>query len=249
MSNNTLIARIRTSLASARSGECSATALSESMRGNGHALERMPYQLIKELDSLAMDLEIASSADEDGFLSDLASIYSQVENWLNELPTDRLIKQEPAIFHSKVLARWFELAADDSVLKDSADINAEANENLWSFSPSEQEDNKITSEELQLFVFAIMDNRRRWLRQHALSDMTFYCWHDFQARAIRFSLVSSSHSRLPFGCKTKMVTDLLTITQHIVDRDWNNDCIFEWTNDDTGSVAEQAQQVWTQVLN
>ena len=88
MSNNSLIAKIEIALSAARSTEGSPKMLAEAIRANGHALERMPYQLIREIDSLAMDLEIASWYDEDGFVPDVPSILARVEIWLGKLPRD-----------------------------------------------------------------------------------------------------------------------------------------------------------------
>ena len=88
MSNTTLIRRIELALAAVRSENDPPRLLAEAMRLNGRALERMPYQLVKELESLAMDLDIASWEDEDGFLPDVPSILMRVEVWLGELPRD-----------------------------------------------------------------------------------------------------------------------------------------------------------------
>ncbi|MBK9496174.1 MAG: hypothetical protein IPO08_17045 [Xanthomonadales bacterium] len=88
MSNNSLIAKIEIALSAARSENSNPKLLSEAIRGNGHALERMPYQLIREIDSLAMDLDIASWCDEDGFIPDVPSILARVEIWLGKLPRD-----------------------------------------------------------------------------------------------------------------------------------------------------------------
>ena len=88
MSNNSLIAKIEIALSAARSEDSSARLLAEAIRANGHALERMPYQLIREIDSLAADLEIASWYNEDGFVPDIPSILARVDVWLGKLPRD-----------------------------------------------------------------------------------------------------------------------------------------------------------------
>jgi hypothetical protein len=67
MSNECLINRIEVALELVQTEQAPARALAESIRGNGRALEAMPYNLIKELDSMAMDLDIAQWHDEDGF--------------------------------------------------------------------------------------------------------------------------------------------------------------------------------------
>ncbi len=88
MSNNSLIDRIESALDSVRSRDCAPQLLAEAIRNNGRALERMPYPLIKEMESLAMDLDIALWQDEDGFLPDIASTLTQVQSWLGKLPRD-----------------------------------------------------------------------------------------------------------------------------------------------------------------
>lgn len=88
MSNNSLIDRIESALAAVRTQEATAQFLADAIRSNGRALEGMPYALIKELEDLAMDLDIASWHDEDGFLPDLPSILSRVDRWLLQLPRD-----------------------------------------------------------------------------------------------------------------------------------------------------------------
>ena len=68
--------------------QASAHILADSIRENGRALEAMPYDLIKEFESLAMDLDIAQWHDEDGFAPELAPILIRVREWLSKLPRD-----------------------------------------------------------------------------------------------------------------------------------------------------------------
>jgi len=82
MSNQTLIARIEASLALLQAHQGDARGLAESIRGNGKALEGMPYALIKEIESMAMDLDIAQWQDEDGFAPEIAPILDRVQSWL-----------------------------------------------------------------------------------------------------------------------------------------------------------------------
>jgi len=86
MSNDSLINRIQTSLELVQAQQASARTLADSIRGNGRALEAMPYKLIKEIESLAMDLDIAQWHDEDGFAPELAPILIRVREWLSKLP-------------------------------------------------------------------------------------------------------------------------------------------------------------------
>lgn len=60
--------------------------LSDSIMNNGRALEGMPFTLIKEMEDIAEDLEIADWVDEDRFWPDLASVLERVELWIAKLP-------------------------------------------------------------------------------------------------------------------------------------------------------------------
>ena len=59
MSNSSLIARIEGALEDGRLGRVSIRSATASMCGNGLALEAMPYALTKELEDIALDLDIA----------------------------------------------------------------------------------------------------------------------------------------------------------------------------------------------
>ena len=86
MPNQTLISRIEVVLKSVRERQCSAGTLAAIIRLNGRGLEAMPYALIREMESLAMDLDIAQWYDEDGFLPELGKVLERTEDWLAELP-------------------------------------------------------------------------------------------------------------------------------------------------------------------
>lgn len=88
MSNRSLIARIETCLELVQARQGTAQMLADSIRGNGRALEAMPYALIKEMEGMAMDLDIAQWHDEDGFPPELGPVLTQVENWLVKLPRE-----------------------------------------------------------------------------------------------------------------------------------------------------------------
>jgi len=83
-----LIARIESALADVQSQQSTPQALAYAIRNNGRALESMPYPLITEMESLAMDLDIASWQDVDGCIADLGSILAQGDTWLTKLPRD-----------------------------------------------------------------------------------------------------------------------------------------------------------------
>ena len=116
-----------------------------------------------------------------------------------------------------LLQRWFEMTRGDPVVIDRDDINHEANVNTWNFSPTEEEEPEITVAGVKAFVEAIIEERRARLQGQS---MLFYCWHDFQARQLRFSLVSSAHGRLPFGCTVAPTGDLSSIVARVVNQDW-----------------------------
>jgi hypothetical protein len=88
MSNRALIEHMQMALASARAGALPLQSLAQTIKSDGHALEGMPYPLIRELDSLWMGFEVAAWADEDGFVPDTASLFERMERCLISLPSD-----------------------------------------------------------------------------------------------------------------------------------------------------------------
>lgn len=92
-----------------------------------------------------------------------------------------------------------EVSADE-VIAAPDDIWSEARGNLWSFSITAQQAATLGIEEVTSFVHAVAAARGRRLSARGSAPMLFYCWHDEQAVQLRFSLVSASHDRLPFGC-------------------------------------------------
>lgn len=103
-----------------------------------------------------------------------------------------------------VLQRWLDMAKDDETVIDLDDINHEAHSNLWHFSPTEAEQVGITVAGLCELINAVLEARRAQLAGCA---MVFYCWHDAQARQLRFSLVSQAHGRLPFRREVRETND------------------------------------------
>ncbi|MBX3608340.1 MAG: hypothetical protein KF871_00475 [Hydrogenophaga sp.] len=87
MSNEFLVARIEFAASQCRAQKLAARELAETLRGNGRALEAMPYALIKEMECIALDLDIAAWTDEDGFLlPDLTVVLEKLEAWLKQVP-------------------------------------------------------------------------------------------------------------------------------------------------------------------
>jgi hypothetical protein len=95
MSNESLINRIQTILDLVQAEQASPRTLADSIRGNGRALEAMPYNFIKEIESLAMDLDIAQWHDEDGFAKRLPLV-------LIELPLEVAPLSPAMIWHQRV---------------------------------------------------------------------------------------------------------------------------------------------------
>ena len=121
------------------------------------------------------------------------------------------------------LQEWLRLASEEDDILIDPD-GAEANENMWDFSPSYDELNSLTVAAVTAFVERVIDVRREWLqRHHGGQPMRFYCWHDFQARQLCFSLISALHGPLPFGCVVKETDDLPRVIREIVELDWLND--------------------------
>jgi hypothetical protein len=86
MSNQTLIARIEAGLETLRSREISASEFAEIVRKNGRSLDAMPYDLIKDMESLAHDFEIEQWYEEDGSVQELEPILRRTRAWLAMLP-------------------------------------------------------------------------------------------------------------------------------------------------------------------
>jgi len=88
MSNQTLIARIESGLNSMRAREIGAATFAKIVRNNGRALEAMPYDLIRKIEDLAQDLEIAEWYEKDGLVPDLESVLGRTQALLASLPRD-----------------------------------------------------------------------------------------------------------------------------------------------------------------
>lgn len=140
---------------------------------------------------------------------------------------------------SPVPSRWLDIvAADDDIL--CADINHEAISNMWCFSPQEDESPDITTSGVEKFLLQAIENRRSLVRAHHLPEMLFYCWHDAQTRQLRFSMVSASHGRLPFGCSLRQTDDLRPVVNAVV-HDWLNSS----QGDQHGKTASKAARPFT----
>lgn len=126
------------------------------------------------------------------------------------------------------------MAPNDEIVVDATDINHEASSNLWSFSPDDEESLGITAEALADFIGQVLVARQKQLSGNV--PMLFYCWHEAQTRQLRFSLVSSTHGRLPFGCAIEPGAELASIAADIVNKDWLN---AEWGQAGPDDICEE----------
>ncbi|MDN2671881.1 hypothetical protein OX459_10805 [Janthinobacterium sp. SUN026] len=124
------------------------------------------------------------------------------------------------MMNCRTVNAWLEMAQDDEVFIDADDINREAMENMWSFSPTDEETPHIEATDIVAFIEELIAARRSAL---VGEQMLFYCWHDAQCRQLRFSLVSRSHGRLPFRREVRETQDLSLIADRVVNGDWRNE--------------------------
>ena len=86
MSNSSVIARVKNTLANVRDKSMSAKDASRLIRGDTQAIEALAYDQVKAIDSLVMDLEIAHwNEGEDGF-PDTDDVLQRIEKWLSTVP-------------------------------------------------------------------------------------------------------------------------------------------------------------------
>jgi hypothetical protein len=108
-------------------------------------------------------------------------------------------------------ADWLPDVVRDPVVVRPDDIIAEARGNQWSFSLTPSQAASVTIPEVLAFAAEVSRGRTEWLRRHSSAPVVLYWWHDSQAGQLRFSLVSASHGRLPFGCPLSPAPELATI--------------------------------------
>lgn len=86
LSNVSLVHRIEQSLLSLCRREILPSSAASSFLLNGRALEALPYHLIKEMEDIGMDLEIAAWHDEEEFSPNIRPVISRAEEWLAKVP-------------------------------------------------------------------------------------------------------------------------------------------------------------------
>ena len=105
-------------------------------------------------------------------------------------------------------SEWLKDVASDDVVVNHSNIEAEACGNLWSFSLSLEEAADVSVADVEEFAANVAESRRDGLLRRGAGPMLLYWWHDEQAGQLRFSLVSTVHGRLPFGCEVLAVARL-----------------------------------------
>lgn len=96
---------------------------------------------------------------------------------------------------------WLAEVAADTVVVHPDNITAEARGNLWSFTLAPEQAAAVSVADVETFAAGVAESRRSWLAARGFGTMVLYWWHDVQAGQLRFSLVSATHSRLPFECE------------------------------------------------
>ena len=151
-------------------------------------------------------------------------------------------------FEDAVAQTWLQQAADAAIAIDGDDIQHEAQANLWAFSPRDARSAGIDVASVARFVEAVAEHRQATLRMQAQPALIFYCWHDGQARQLRFSLVSSAHGRLPFRAPIRQ-TPLPVIAERIVQADWLNPRWGAADAEDDALPASEALPVYLRTLH
>lgn len=108
---------------------------------------------------------------------------------------------------------WFDDVAADPVVTLPKDTIAEAQGNLWTFGLDGDQRAVVTAADIEGFVENVVSARSRWLAEHGVSLMRFYCWYDAQAGQLRFSLISGRETALPFECAIEEVVDLSLVVR------------------------------------
>jgi hypothetical protein len=78
----------------------------------------------------------------------------------------------------------------------------------------------VTVDDVDAFAARIVESRRaRLIALHA-APMSLYWWHDVQCSHLRFSMVSASQDRLPFGCQVVPVDGIRQIASDWLTSPW-----------------------------
>lgn len=77
---------MRRTIEALRNDELSVNQAESQLKAASHALESMPYSLIKEIDNLLLQLEQEGHAEQDGFASNHQTIIEDFESKLLDVP-------------------------------------------------------------------------------------------------------------------------------------------------------------------
>lgn len=86
MSNASLKSRIKECIDRFRTGDATLDDLISTVESNGGAFENMPYELIKEINSIEHRLTLAKFADEEDCDGQPAEAVASIETWLAKVP-------------------------------------------------------------------------------------------------------------------------------------------------------------------
>jgi hypothetical protein len=86
MSNRTIKCRIEKAIIDFKENKIKLNDLKNCIELNGHALESMPYNLIKDIDEIEYQLTQCNFADEEDCEFDIVSTLSFINTWLNNVP-------------------------------------------------------------------------------------------------------------------------------------------------------------------
>lgn len=144
----------------------------------------------------------------------------------------------------KVVERWLALVRQaTSIYHDTQDMNAQANANLFCFSPREADIAELDLTVMQQFIADTEQHFASLLGP--LQTMEFYCWHDVQVRQLRFSLISACHGRLPFNCEYQINSQVTQLLKSILIGDWLNP---DWPENSAGLPQSTTLSVYCTTL-
>jgi hypothetical protein len=103
---------------------------------------------------------------------------------------------------------WLSEVVADKIVIALDEINTEAEANMWSFSLTSEQAAAIAPDQVEMFIREVAEAGSKQIDALGCGSMLFYCWHDEMAAQLLFSLVSTSHAILPFGCPIERVADL-----------------------------------------
>lgn len=92
------------------------------------------------------------------------------------------------------------------ITDNAAELKKEMERNYWWIGGSPEQIASLSFQEWREYMRRLVENRQAQLDNSKVdTDLIFYCYHDHQAGQLRFNIISSAHSELPFSCKTEEV--------------------------------------------